>query len=47
MGKTDLIGRIYESVGDNAALAETLLQMVKFTDSRSVQFNIIDKRGSG
>ena len=46
MEKADLIGRIYESVGDNGVLAETLFQIVKITDSRSVQFNVIDNRGS-
>ena len=46
MGKTDLIGRIYESVGDSEAFAAMLFEVGKFTDSRSVQFNIIDNRGS-
>ena len=46
METTDLIGQIYESVGDSEALTETLLHIGQLTESRATQLGVIDKTGS-
>ena len=45
METADLVGQIYESVGDSEALAATLVQITEFGDSRGTQLALIDKTG--
>jgi len=41
----NLVGQIYESIGDDKALAETIMEIVKLTNSRGAQYGIFDRSG--
>ncbi len=46
METVDLVGQIYESIGDSEALEKTLIQIAQFADSRATQLGVIDKMGN-
>jgi len=46
METADFIGRIYESIGDAAALAETVKGIVQISRSRGAQFGLLDRAGT-
>jgi hypothetical protein len=45
MGTADLVGQIYESIGDNDALEDAMKLLARISDSRGAQFGLRDSSG--